>query len=142
MSPSRNEHTIAASCELSGQGYWSGRQAHVQIHPAGLGAGVRFIRTDLPSQPECLASVQNRQDASLRTNLSHGDAKFQMVEHLLAALFALEIDNCIVEIDSEELPALEGSSLAYVEQLRRSGLIVQARTRQRLSRGRYCTNCR
>jgi UDP-3-O-[3-hydroxymyristoyl] N-acetylglucosamine deacetylase len=135
---SRNEHTIAASCELSGRGYWSGRDVHVLIHPARLGTGVRLVRTDLPTQPECLATVRYRQDASLRTNLADGDAKFQMVEHLMAALYALEIDNCIVEVDSEELPGLDGSCLAYVQELRRSGLIVQACTRKQLViRDRY-----
>jgi UDP-3-O-acyl-N-acetylglucosamine deacetylase len=74
----------------------------------------------------------------LRTNLVCGEAKFQMVEHLMAALVSLEIDNCIVEIDSEELPALDGSSLGYVQQLSKAGLIVQASPRRRLViRDRY-----
>jgi len=129
---SRNEHTIAGSCQISGRGYWSGQQVTVQIHPAAHGTGIRLIRSDLPSRPECPADVLHREAVALRTNLVGGDARFQMVEHLMAALAALEIDNCIVEIDGEELPALDGSSLGYVQQLIRAGLIVQARTRQRL----------
>jgi UDP-3-O-[3-hydroxymyristoyl] N-acetylglucosamine deacetylase len=132
VSPSRNEHTIAASCELQGRGYWSGQDVHLVIHPAKRGTGVQLVRSDLPGLPQCQATVDHRQDASLRTNLACGDAEFQMIEHLMAALFALEIDNCIVEIDSQELPGLDGSSLAYVQELRRSGLIVQACPRQRL----------
>jgi UDP-3-O-acyl N-acetylglucosamine deacetylase len=97
-----------------------------------------MVRSDLQSHPECIASVDHRQDASLRTNLVCGQAKFQMVEHLLAALVALEIDNCVVEIDAEELPGLDGSSLGFVQRLRRSGLIVQASSRQQLViRDRY-----
>lgn len=138
MNPSRNEHTIAVSCEISGRGYWSGREVNVVIHPAPHGSGVRLVRADLASRPDCLATVDHRIDASLRTNLVCGEARFQMVEHLMAALAALEIDNCLVEIDSEELPALDGSSLGYVEQLAKSGLIVQARSRRRLViRDRY-----
>lgn len=132
MIPSRNEHTIAASCELRGRGYWSGNDAHLAIHPARRGTGIQLVRSDLPGKPQCPACIDHRQDAALRTNLACGEASFQMVEHLMAALFALEIDNCVVEVDSEELPALDGSSLPYVHQLRRSGLIVQARARQRL----------
>lgn len=132
MNPPRNEHTIAVSCEIRGRGYWSGREVHVAIHPAPHGTGIRLVRSDLPSRPECVAAVEHREDAALRTNLVRGEAKFQMVEHLMAALAALEIDNCIVEIDAEELPSLDGSSLAFVEQLAACGLIIQARARRRL----------
>ncbi len=132
MIPSRNEHTIAASCVVSGRGYWSGREVHVAIHPAPTGSGIRLIRSDLESTPGCPATVEHRTDASLRTNLHCGQARFQLVEHLMAALFALEIDNCVVEVDGEELPGLDGSSLGFVEALRKSGLIVQASPRRRL----------
>ncbi len=138
MNPSRNQHTIAASCEIRGRGYWSGQDVRVTVHPAALGTGIRLVREDLPAPNACLANVRFRQDASLRTILTNGDVRFQMVEHLMAALAALEIDNCLVEIDAEELPALDGSSLGYVEQLGRAGLIVQAALRPRLViRDRY-----
>jgi UDP-3-O-acyl N-acetylglucosamine deacetylase len=93
---------------------------------------VRLIRSDLPSIPVCEALVSRRYDASLRTNLANGEAKFQMVEHLMAALYALEIDNCICEIDAEEMPSLDGSSFGFVEQLGNAGLIVQAAPRKQL----------
>lgn len=138
MNPSRNQHTIAASCEIRGRGYWSGQDVCVTVHPAALGTGIRLVRVDLPAPNACLANVRFRQDASLRTILTNGDVRFEMVEHLMAALAALEIDNCLVEIDAEELPALDGSSLGYVEQLSSAGLIVQAASRSRLViRDRY-----
>ncbi len=138
MNPSRNQHTIAASCEINGRGYWSGQEVRVVIHPASLGTGVRLTRTDMPVPNQCLASVRFREEASLRTNLANGQVKFQMVEHLMAALAALEIDNCLVEIDAEELPALDGSSLGYIEELAKAGLIVQAAACPRLIiRDRY-----
>ncbi len=132
MKPSRNEHTIAGSCQISGRGYWSGQHVTVDIHPASHGSGVRLVRSDLPSQPDCPADVLHREAVALRTNLSNGNARFQMVEHLMAALAALEIDNCIVEINGEELPGLDGSSRGYVEQLASAGLVVQARARRQL----------
>ena len=138
VNPSRNQHTIAASCEIRGRGYWSGQAVCVTVHPAALGTGIRLVRVDLPPPNTCLANVRFRQEAGLRTILANGDVRFQMVEHLMAALAALEIDNCIVEIDAEELPALDGSSLGYVEQLSSAGLIVQAAPRPRLViRDRY-----
>ncbi|MFU7559117.1 UDP-3-O-acyl-N-acetylglucosamine deacetylase [Roseiconus sp. JC912] len=129
---SRNQHTIASTCAVSGRGYWSAKEVTVVMHPAPIGTGIRLVRTDLPSSPSCDANVLNRSDANLRTNLESGDAKFQMVEHLMAALYALEIDNCIVEIDGEELPGLDGSSKPYVDALSHAGLIVQAEQRKRL----------
>lgn len=110
----------------------------VAIHPGPLGSGIRLVRSDLATEDVCLANVDYRVDASLRTNLVCGTAKFQMVEHLLAALCGLEIDNCLVEIDAEELPALDGSSLGFAGPLRAAGLIIQARQRRRLViRDRY-----
>jgi UDP-3-O-[3-hydroxymyristoyl] N-acetylglucosamine deacetylase len=134
VNPSRNQHTIAASCEVHGRGYWSGQAVRVVIHPAPRATGVQLVRVDLAAQRNaCQATVRYREEASLRTNLANGDARF-----LMAALAALEIDNCIVEINAEELPALDGSSLGYVEQLSRAGLIVQAAPRRRVViRDRY-----
>lgn len=138
VNPSRNEHTIAVSCEVSGRGYWSGKGVQVIVHPAALGTGVRLIRSDLPTVPVCDAHVSRRYDARLRTNLANGEAEFQMVEHLMAALYALEIDNCICEINAEELPSLDGSSSEFVKQLGSAGLIVQAAPRKQLViRDRY-----
>ena len=130
MNPSRNEHTIAVSCEVSGRGYWSGQQVRVRMDPAPAGAGIRFVRADLPGRPECPATITHARDCRYRTNLEQGEARFAMVEHLMAALSALEIDNCCVEIDGEELPGLDGSSVPYVDALRHAGLIVQARGRR------------
>ncbi|WP_146594860.1 UDP-3-O-acyl-N-acetylglucosamine deacetylase [Novipirellula galeiformis] len=133
MTPSRNEHTIAVSCEVRGRGYWSGRDVRVVMNPAPVGTGIRLVRSDLPSAPSCLASVANRHDANLRTILQDGAARFEMVEHLMAAMVGLEIDNCLVEIDAEELPGLDGSAAAFVESLRTAGLIIQSQPKRRLT---------
>ncbi|OYP34691.1 UDP-3-O-acyl-N-acetylglucosamine deacetylase [Rhodopirellula sp. MGV] len=132
MKFSRNQHTIASTCVVSGRGYWSAKEVSVVMHPAPLDTGIRLVRSDLPGNPGCEATVINRSDANLRTNIESGDASFQMIEHLMAALYALEIDNCIVEIDGEELPGLDGSSKPYVDALSHAGLIVQAAQRKRL----------
>ena len=132
MNPSRNQHTLAVSCEVHGQGYWTGQHVRVTMHPASVNTGLRFIRTDMPEPNQCQAAIDFREEASLRTNLVHEKVRLQMVEHLMAGLSALEIDNCIIEIDGEELPALDGSSRRYVEALSEAGLIIQAAEKQRL----------
>jgi UDP-3-O-[3-hydroxymyristoyl] N-acetylglucosamine deacetylase len=128
----RNEHTLAASCQVQGRGYWTGKTVTVEIHPAPAGTGIQLVRADLPAHPMCPAIVEFRGEATLRTNVVSGDASFEMIEHLLAALVGLEIDNAVIEIDGQELPGLDGSSLAYVEALAQSGLVVQAAMKKRL----------
>lgn len=133
----RNEHTLAASCQVRGRGYWTGQDVTVSIHPAPSGTGIELHRSDLNQgssapTPGCRAHVDHRGDASLRTNLSLGDASFEMVEHLIAALVGLEIDNAIVEIDGKEMPGLDGSSLPWVDALVSGGLVVQAASKRRL----------
>lgn len=127
----RNEHTIAAECEVAGRGYWSGLPVQVRFRPSPAGSGIRFIRTDLRGKPSCQANTQNSCGLSMRTNLTAGSASFQMVEHVMSALYALEIDNCDVETTAEELPGLDGSSGAYIEALQSVGMVMQAAARKR-----------
>ena len=127
----RNEHTIATDCEVSGRGYWSGKAVTVRFRPSFACTGVTFTRTDILGRPSCKANAAFASGASMRTNLISGSASFQMIEHVMSALYAMEIDNCIVEIDGEELPGMDGSSLAYVDALRSAGMVMQAAARKR-----------
>jgi UDP-3-O-[3-hydroxymyristoyl] N-acetylglucosamine deacetylase len=127
----RNEHSLATACTVSGRGYWSGTDVSVRFLPAPAGTGIRFVRSDLPGRPGCDANCGSASEASFRTNLICGPARFEMVEHAMAALYALEIDNCIVEVNAEELPGMDGSSIGYVEALQSVGLVVQASARKR-----------
>jgi UDP-3-O-acyl N-acetylglucosamine deacetylase len=102
------------------------------MRPAPADTGILLVRSDLPGRPSCPASIGHRTDAKLRTNVSRGDAKFEMIEHLMAALYAMEVDNCIVEISGLELPGLDGSSKPYIDALSGAGLIIQAAERPRL----------
>lgn len=128
----RNEHTIAERVRVSGRGYWTGRGVNVHFVPASIGTGIRFVRTDLSDSPEIPVGLTTRTDQSLRTNVAVGEAKVEMIEHAMAALYALEIDNCVVEIDGGELPGLDGSSAAYVDALRSAGLVMQASQKKQL----------
>lgn len=128
----RNEQSLAANCVVSGRGYWSGREVVVRFGPAPAGSGIRFVRTDLPGRPACTATADHACSASFRTNLVCGAAKFQMIEHAMAALTGLRIDNCCVEIDGEEFPGLDGSSQAFVEALQAVGVTIQPAVRKQL----------
>lgn len=128
----RNEHTIAEQALVSGRGYWSGRGINVRFLPALAGTGVRFVRTDLPGKPAVNACVDYRADYALRTVLQDGDARVEMIEHVMAALYGLGIDNCIVEVDAGEMPGLDGSSAGFIYALRTAGLVMQAKLRRQI----------
>ncbi|TWT67548.1 UDP-3-O-acyl-N-acetylglucosamine deacetylase [Allorhodopirellula solitaria] len=121
----RNEHTIAAPCEVTGRGYWSGQEVRLRFQPAPAGTGIVFVRSDLSGTPQCPARIEYADSIQFRTNLESGAARFSMVEHVMAALAGLEVDNCYVESDAEEMPGLDGSSQAYVVAIESAGLVIQ-----------------
>lgn len=128
----RNEHTIASPCDVAGRGYWSGQHVQLRFLPAPGGTGIVFVRSDLSGQPQCPARIEFADSVQFRTNLQNGDARFTMVEHVMAALAGLEIDNCYVESDAEEMPGLDGSSGDYVAALQSAGLVIQAMLKPQL----------
>jgi UDP-3-O-[3-hydroxymyristoyl] N-acetylglucosamine deacetylase len=87
------------------------------------------VRVDLPGEPEIKAHYASLQQAKLSTRLQNGAAQVQTVEHLLAALAGLGIDNCRIELDGPEVPILDGSSLPFVEAILRAGVVAQSAVR-------------
>jgi UDP-3-O-[3-hydroxymyristoyl] N-acetylglucosamine deacetylase len=132
MDCQRNQHTIARRVVVEGRGYWSGKTVEVVLCPAQANSGIRIVRVDQDGHPAVPALLRHRRDAQFRTTLATSRTSVEMVEHLLATLHALEIDNCLVEIDGGELPGLDGSCQAYVDALRGAGLVMQAAQRHRL----------
>lgn len=122
---SQMQRTIAQPASVNGFGYWSGQDVRVEFRPAPAGTGIRFYRADLPGQPETPALVTYRQETPRRSSLQRGQAEVQMVEHVLAALYGLEIDNCHVWVTAAEMPGLDGSARPFVEALQQAGVIVQ-----------------
>ncbi|MFM7594147.1 MAG: UDP-3-O-acyl-N-acetylglucosamine deacetylase, partial [Isosphaeraceae bacterium] len=110
---------------MSGRGYLSGRQAQLIFQPAPPDSGIVFIRTDLPGQPEIPATIDNLLHSQRRTAIAKGTAAVEMVEHVMAALAGLGIDNCRISIDGPEIPGCDGSSLAFVQALAEAGIEVQ-----------------
>jgi UDP-3-O-[3-hydroxymyristoyl] N-acetylglucosamine deacetylase len=117
---------------VTGFGYWSGRDVQVEFRPAPPYAGVVFVRGDLDPPRRIAADVQHRIEVPRRTTLSGNGAQVEMVEHVLAALSGLAIDNCEVWADGSELPGLDGSCQPLVEALVGVGIVQQAALRRRL----------
>jgi UDP-3-O-[3-hydroxymyristoyl] N-acetylglucosamine deacetylase len=122
----RNQRTLKSVQTVAGFGYWSGKDVEIEFHPAPANHGVVFVRTDLSGHKRIPAVVENRIDIPRRTVLSAGGAAVEMVEHVLAALAGMQVDNCDVRVNAAELPGCDGSSLPFVEAIERAGTEEQS----------------
>ena len=120
------QHTLGGSIELRGMGLHSGSQVSVRLHPAPENHGVVFRRVDHPETPSILASFAAVTDTRRGTTLA-GDSGVvvKTVEHLLSSLSGFGISNVLVEVDGEEIPALDGSSQPFVDGIRSVGVVEQ-----------------
>jgi UDP-3-O-[3-hydroxymyristoyl] N-acetylglucosamine deacetylase/3-hydroxyacyl-[acyl-carrier-protein] dehydratase len=119
------QKTIAKEFSISGIGIHTGKPVNVIFKPAGSDSGITFVRADLPARPRVKAGVESILAVSRsprRTSIGSADFQIQTIEHLMAALFGLGIDNIIIELDNEELPGLDGSSLNYAEKFIACGI--------------------
>lgn len=123
-------NTISSPVSLSGRGLHTGKHVTVTFNPAPEYTGVLFRRVDLPGQPVIHAIATNVFDTSRGTSLKENAAEVRTVEHLMAALAGMQIDNVIVDIDAEETPILDGSSRFYVEALQNAGRVEQQQERE------------
>ena len=121
----RNQNTIAQSVSLSGFGFWTGTDVTLQFRPAPPNSGLVFVRADRVGHPRIPALVENRDEKPRQTSLVCNDARVDMVEHVLAALSGLRIDNCEIWTDQPEMPGFDGSSQAFVTALQESGIVAQ-----------------
>ena len=120
-----NQKTIQNSVTLAGVGLHSGQQVTMTLKPAAANEGVRFIRVDLPNHPSILLNVSTivMDSAVTRcTAVEDNGVRIYTIEHLLAALSGLGIDNLIVELNGQELPGLDGSSADFVSALKQAGI--------------------
>ena len=130
MHSPRRQRTIAQAERVEGYGYWSGRDIQVEFRPAAPDAGIQFVRVDLDPPVPIAVATENRIDVPRRTTLRRGTATVEMVEHILAALGGLGIDNCEVHVNAPEMPGLDGSCQAFVEALDRAGVVLQDAPRE------------
>lgn len=125
MSVARRQCTLARPAFVAGFGYFSGRDVRVEFWPAAEHAGITFVRHDIGPAARIPAKVSLRIDQPRRTTLELGGIRVEMVEHVLAALAGLRIDNCEVWVNAAEMPGCDGSSRAFVEAIDAAGVAEQ-----------------
>ncbi len=126
------QKTILKEVALSGAGIHTGNKVNITFKPAEADSGVTFIRTDIKSQPRIKADVRSLFSSpkfSRRSSIAAEGAEVQTVEHLMAALSSLRIDNIDVEIDNNEVPGLDGSAVNFVEAIEKAGIEEQDKER-------------
>ncbi|MGE5189696.1 MAG: UDP-3-O-acyl-N-acetylglucosamine deacetylase [Gemmatimonadota bacterium] len=117
------QHTLSQPVAFSGVGLHTGVQSSARILPAEPGTGIVFRRVDLGV--DIPASVENVVETSYATVIGAGGARLSTIEHFLAALYAMQIDNAVVEVDGPELPVLDGSALDVARAIFGSGAVRQ-----------------
>ncbi len=119
------QRTILNPVSISGVGLHTGEKCTMTFKTAPENYGIRFIRIDLGGRPEIPANADNVIDMSRGTTLGIGEAKVHTVEHVLAAVVGLQIDNIIIELDGIEPPVGDGSAMPYVNILKEAGFVQQ-----------------
>ncbi len=119
------QHTLGSAVSISGTGLHTGVLVDMTLKPANPGFGIQFQRIDLPNQPIIKADCDLVTDTSRGTTLQVGDAKVSTVEHVLAAMVGMGVDNCLIELNGPEIPIIDGSSEPFVELLVKATIIEQ-----------------
>lgn len=116
------QKTLARPVTFTGIGLHRGRPATMIVFPAAASTGIRFVREDLPNQPQVPAHHTCVLDTSRATTLGEGNAVFSTVEHLLAALRGVGVDNALIQVEGPEIPIMDGSAAPFTELLLEAGL--------------------
>jgi len=121
----RPQRTISQAAVLSGPALFSGRPAKTRLVPAETSTGFLFVRTDLPDKPVLPATTSAVGDGFRCTSLSWNNVEVRAIEHILSACTGLQVDNLIIEVDGDEMPALGGCALEYATALKEAGIVEQ-----------------
>lgn len=126
------EQTTMAPAICAGVGVHTGRRVRLVVRPAAAGQGIVFVRTDITDRDNRIpVSGEAVIDARLNTMIANGDdVRLSTIEHLMAALSAMNISNAVIEVDGPELPILDGSALPFVQLLDRAGFRLQEQPRR------------
>ncbi|MEW6047528.1 MAG: UDP-3-O-acyl-N-acetylglucosamine deacetylase [Bacillota bacterium] len=124
------QKTLAHEVSLEGVGLHTGGRCRVRLLPAPVDSGLQLVRTDLGRPVAIPVSVRSRLPGARTTALGTPEASVMTVEHVLAALSGLGVDNARIEVEGPEAPVLDGSALPYVEAIERAGVVAQARARR------------
>lgn len=127
---SRRQRTLNRPATYSGFGFLTGADVDVTFLPADEDYGIRFQRMDLKGTAPIPARLESVIPRQRRTAISNGAATVELVEHVMAALAGLQIDNCLVQLNAPEVPGADGSCLPFVQQLLEAGIAEQSAPRE------------
>ena len=119
------QHTLKGEITLSGVGLHTGENVNLTIHPAPENHGYKFQRIDLEEKPIIKADPDNVVSTARGTTLEQNGGKVYTTEHVLAALYAMQVDNALIMLDAPEVPIMDGSSYPFVEAIQNTGLAEQ-----------------
>ncbi len=119
------QSTIKKTATIKGCGLHTGKDVTLTLHPADVNTGIVFRRSDLDPIVNVPALASYVVDTSRGTTLEKSGARIYTVEHVLAALAGLQVDNCIVEVNNEEIPIMDGSAAPFVEAIKNAGIETQ-----------------
>jgi len=124
------QHTLTNPISISGTGLHTGIMVDMVLNPANPGFGFQFKRVDLPGEPVIKADCDLVTDTSRGTTLEDKGAKVSTVEHILAALVGMGVDNCLIEINGPEIPIMDGSSQPFIDAIDKAGIEEQEAAKQ------------
>jgi UDP-3-O-[3-hydroxymyristoyl] N-acetylglucosamine deacetylase len=119
------QRTLKRSASCSGIGVHSGKPVHLTVHPAPANHGIKFVRTDLPDSPGISAHFNQVVDTSLATVIGYDGFIVSTIEHLMASLAGLAIDNALIEVDAYEMPIMDGSAGPFTDMILKAGIETQ-----------------
>ena len=124
------QHTVGKTASFSGTALHTGDKVTLKLHPAPVDHGIKFKRKDLQDEPTIDAKIENLKTVERATTIGEGSVRVHTVEHILAALSAMGVDNAIVEMDANEPPIGDGSAQPYVDLIKKAGVMAQEERRK------------
>src|SRR5438105_7568295 len=119
------QHTVGKTASFSGTALHTGDKVTLKLHPAPIDHGIKFKRKDLDGEPTIDAKIENLKTVERATTIGEGAMRVHTVEHILAALSAMGVDNAVIEMDASEPPIGDGSAAPYVELIKKAGVAPQ-----------------
>src|SRR5215217_1632137 len=119
------QHTLAKAAAMNGSSLHTGAKVTLKLQPAPPDSGIKFKRKDLQEEPTIEATIANVKTVERATTIGDGSIRVHTVEHVLAALSALGVDNAVVEMDANEPPIGDGSGQAYTDLIKKAGVVAQ-----------------
>src|SRR5919197_3145138 len=124
------QHTVGKTASFTGTALHTGEKVTLRLHPAPVDHGIKFKRKDLQDEPTIDGKIENLKTVERATTIGEGSVCVHTVEHVLAALSAMGVDNAIVEMDANEPPIGDGSAQPYVELIKKAGVTAQEEPRK------------